>query len=379
MVDVYWRIGMHGDQSTLRRRAETRGDWAPLAPGNLAPGWGDGQGDGRPYLEHMADVARAAEISGFVGGLMPSFPFTDDPFAAAASLIEETRTFRFMVAFQPGFVHPWGAARLSAALQQLSGGRLVYNVITGGGGPAQRWWGDAVEHDRRYARTAEFLDLHRRAWTAQPQDADGEFYRLADARLPVDLAEQPFPEIYFSGSSPAAIAAAGPFADYYLSWLEPQAALTEKFAAVRAASQALGRTPKFAVRIDIVSRDTEAEAWEVVRDGFSDVDLTALAEGRQGDSVGVARARSFIDGPVRDVRDLEVEPHVWGGFSLLRGGPSFGLVGSHEQVAERLNGLIDAGVDAFILAGVPHLEEAFRVGDFVLPRLTYHSPQGALS
>ncbi len=379
MVDVYWRIGMHGDQSSLRRRTETRGDWSPLAPGNIAPGWGDGRGDGRPYLEHMADVARAAEISGFVGGLMPSFPFTDDPFAAAASLVEETRTFRFMVAFQPGFVHPWGAARLSASLQQFSGGRLVYNVITGGGGPAQRWWGDDIEHDRRYARTAEFLGFLRRTWSSQPQNADGEFYRLDHAYLPADLADQPFPEIYFSGSSPAAISSAGPFADYYLSWLEPHAALIEKFDSVRAAARALGRTPRFAVRIDVVSRDTEAEAWQVVRDGFAGVDLTALAEGGGGDSIGVARARSFIDGPVRDVRDLEVEPHVWGGFSFLRGGPSFGLVGSHEQVAERLNALIDAGVDAFILAGVPHLEEAYRVGDFVLPRLTHPSPQGVLS
>ena len=61
-------------------------------------------------------------------------------------------------------------------------------------------------------------------------------------------------------------------------------------------------------------------------------------------------------------RDLEVQPNVWCGLSLIRGGPAFGLVGSYEQVAQRLDKLINLGVDAFILAGNPHLEEAYRIG-----------------
>jgi alkanesulfonate monooxygenase len=305
-----------------------------------------------------------------VGGLLPSFPFTDDPWAAAASLARETTTYRFMIAYQPGFLHPVQAARMSASLQRATGGRVVYNVISGGGGPAQLWWGDKVDHDDRYARTSEFLDVLKGVWDGGPFDHEGRFYRVEGAGLPEPLARQPFPEIYFSGSSPAAIRAAGRHADHYLSWLEPFPALAAKFDQVRAESAAIGRAPRFAVRIDVLARETEEEAWEEIRRGWRHVAPSALrGPEASGDSVGWLRSASFIDWPVRDFREMEASPNVWGGFHLLRGGPAFGLVGSYEQVAARLDELIALGADAFILAGVPHLEESYRVGENVLPLL----------
>jgi alkanesulfonate monooxygenase len=368
-VDIYWRIGTHGDQPSLRRRTASRGEWAPVVPGSLAPGIRDGRRDEYSYVEHMGDVARASETAGFVGGLLPSFPNTDDPWAAAATLARETTTYRFMIAFQPGFLHPVQAARMSASLQRATGGRVVYNIISGGGGPDQLWWGDRVGHDDRYARTSEFLDVLRGVWRGEPFDFDGRFYRVEGARLPERLAAQPFPEIYFSGSSPAAIAAAGRHADYYLSWLEPFHALAEKFDQVRAHS--VERPPKFAVRIDVLARETEQEAWEEIRRGWDNIDPSVL-DGATGDSIGWQRSRSFVTGAVTGHRDLEVTSNVWGGFHLLRGGPAFGLVGSYAQVAERLDELIELGAGAFILAGVPHLEEAYRVGEHVLPLLRGH-------
>ncbi|MEV6986189.1 LLM class flavin-dependent oxidoreductase [Sphaerisporangium sp. NPDC051017] len=367
-IDIYWRIGTHGDQPSLRRRVSSRGEWAPVAPGSLAPGVRDGRRDGYSYVEHMADVARASESSGFVGGLLPSFPFTGDPWATAAALARETTTYRFMIAYQPGFLHPVQAARMSATLQRATGGRVVYNIISGGGGPAQLWWGDRVDHDDRYARTSEFLDVLKGVWGGGPFDYEGRFYRVEGAGLPEPLARQPFPEIYFSGSSRAAIEAAGRHADYYLSWLEPFPDLAAKFAQVREHSAAIGRAPRFAVRIDVLARDTEEAAWDEIRRGWEHVDPSALSS-PDGDSVGWLRSQSFVSWPVRHHRELEVSPNVWGGFHLLRGGPAFGLVGSYEQVAERLDELIGIGVDAFILAGVPHLEEAYRVGEEVLPLL----------
>ncbi|MEU9891235.1 LLM class flavin-dependent oxidoreductase [Sphaerisporangium sp. NPDC051011] len=385
-IDIYWRIGTHGDQPSLRRRVSSRGEWAPVVPGSLAPGVRDGRRDGYSYVEHMADVARASESSGFVGGLLPSFPFTDDPWATAAALARETTTYRFMIAYQPGFLHPVQAARMSATLQRATGGRVVYNIISGGGGPAQLWWGDRVDHDDRYARTSEFLDVLKGVWGGGPFDYEGRFYRVEGAGLPEPLARQPFPEIYFSGSSRAAIEAAGRHADYYLSWLEPFPDLAAKFAQVREHSAAIGRTPRFAVRIDVLARDTEEAAWDEIQRGWEHVDPSALSS-PDGDSVGWLRSQSFVSWPVRHHRELEVSPNVWGGFHLLRGGPAFGLVGSYEQVAERLDELIGIGVDAFILAGVPHLEEAYRVGEEVLPLLKGHelrvtsplSPQTSVS
>jgi alkanesulfonate monooxygenase len=259
---------------------------------------------------------------------------------------------------------------MSASLQRATGGRLVYNIITGGGGPAQLWWGDRVEHDDRYARTSEFLDVLKGTWRGEPFSYSGRFFQVEDAALPAPLAAQPFPEVYFSGSSPAAIDAAGRHSDYYLSWLEPFESLQEKFDGVRQHCERIGRSPRFAVRIDIMARKTEEAAWDEIRRGWEHIDPATLSHTTgQSDSVGAARSRDLRPQATRDFRDLEVAPNVWSGFAHLRPGPAWGLVGSYEQVAERLDDLMDLGADAFILASNPHLEEAYRVGEEVLPLL----------
>uniref|UniRef100_UPI0010417FD1 LLM class flavin-dependent oxidoreductase n=1 Tax=Actinomadura roseirufa TaxID=2094049 RepID=UPI0010417FD1 len=276
-IDVYWRVHMEGDQKSLRRRGGSRGGFAPEIPGSLAPGVRDGAPDGFTHADYIAEVARATEAAGFTGGLLPSFPHTDDPWAAASSLARETSAYRFMIAFQPGFLHPVQAARMTATLQAATGGRVVYNIISGGGGPAQLWWGDKVDHDDRYARTSEFLDVLKGVWTGHETggfDHEGRFYRVEGGRLPASLAGGPLPEIFFSGSSPAAIAAAGRHADYYLSWLEPFDALAEKFAAVREHSPV---PPRFAVRADVLARETDEEAWEEIRRGWAARDRTGRA------------------------------------------------------------------------------------------------------
>ena len=131
-VDIYWRIAMEGESSALRYRTATRGGFAPHKAGNLAPSPRVGEEFGS--ADYMAEVVRATEASGFVGGLMPSFPQTDDPWAAASMLAPASQAYRFMIAFQPGFLHPVQAARMSATLQAATGGRVVYNIISGGGG-----------------------------------------------------------------------------------------------------------------------------------------------------------------------------------------------------------------------------------------------------
>ncbi|HEY8545007.1 MAG TPA: LLM class flavin-dependent oxidoreductase [Acidimicrobiales bacterium] len=311
--DVYWRIPMSGDRSSWRNHPVRRGDWSPPIPGSLTPGTRDGIPDGLSYLEHIIEVARATEAAGFVGGLLPSFPQTDDPWVAAAGAARATTTYRFMVAFQPGFLHPVHAARMSATFQRLSGGRLVFNVISGGGGPAQRWWGDTTSHDDRYARTAEFLDVFRGVWDGGPFDHEGTFYSVEGGGLPPGLAGQPVPEIYFSGSSPAAIETVGRHADHYLSWLEHPDDLRAKFDQVRATSARLGRTARFSVRAHVIARPTEEEAWDEVRRGWDRVDpavIRARNAAATGDSVGAARQLAYQTTTINGYEDLIVAPNI---------------------------------------------------------------------
>ncbi len=378
-IDIFWRIPTHGEPSSHRSRKPWRGDWFPGNDNLTKPGLGGGE-DGTTYIDYLAEIARAAEISGFQGGLIPSFPSTDEPWVISAFLARETKTFRFMIPFQPGFLNPVVAARKTASLQRATGGRALYNIITGGGGPQQLWWGDSVPHDDRYTRTTEFLDVVRGVWRGGPFSYQGKFYQVEEAGLPDPLSQEEFPEIYFSGSSDAALASASKHADYYLSWLEPFDALRDKFKRVKDRTDALGRKIKTAVRVDILARPTEEEAWEEIRKGFANVDPAALARfqgtGEPSESVGAARQRDFRPTTINSYKDLITEPNIFSGFSLLRGGQTQGIVGSYEQVAERLDDLVQLGADSFILASTPHLEEAYRVGEEVLP-LVRGRPSGS--
>ncbi|MET0374034.1 MAG: LLM class flavin-dependent oxidoreductase [Rhizorhabdus sp.] len=371
-IDFYWRLPTHGCHSSIRRGSYNRGDWSDIGPHNQSPGLdAEGQDDGYRYIDHLAQIAKAAETSGFIGGLIPSFPTTDDPWVIAPLLARETRSFRFMLAFQPGFLNPVQAARMSASLQRATGGRTVYNIITGGGGPGQLWWGDSFSHDDRYGRTTEFLDVLKGVWKGGGFDYDGRFYQVRHGGLSPLLAAEDLPEIWFSGSSDAALRSAARHADYYLSWLEPFDALAEKFARVKARTAALGGEQKCAVRVDLVARATEEEAWRDIRIGFENAGGEARAFARRGstDSVGAQRQAALRPSDARRYEDLIIAPNLWGGFNLLRGGPAIGIVGNYEQCAAKLDELIRLGADAFILAATPHLEEAYRVGEEVLPLL----------
>jgi alkanesulfonate monooxygenase len=375
-IDIYWRIPMSGDMSSWRNAPKSRGDWSPTRSGSINPGLRGGEPDGLSYVEHMIDVARAAESAGFYGGLLPSFPMTDDPWIAASAIARATRTFRFMVAFQPGFLNPVHAARMSATLQRLSDNRLVYNIITGGGGPAQRWWGDSNAHDDRYARTNEFLDVLKGVWGGDPFSYDGRFYQVANGGLAGPVGGLESPDLYFSGSSDAAIDAAGRHADYYLSWLEHPDDLRAKFDHVRERSAELGREARFSVRAHVIARPTEEEAWDEVRIGWSRVDAQAIARvrGAGGDSVGAQRQAAYQPGSLQNFEDLIIAPNIWAGIGYLGDFPTVGIVGSYEQAAERLDDLVTLGADSLILSGLPHLEEAYRIGEEVLPLFNGRRP-----
>ncbi len=287
-------------RATLRNQS-THAAWGPIGLGNLAPSITKGESDGIPYHDYMLEVARAAEISGFDGALIPSFPDSEDPWVIAASLARRTKTLRFTIAYQPMWFDPLYARRAAASLQRLSNGRLLFNIITGGGGPQQLWWGDRIAHDDRYVRTTEFLDVFKGVWNGGRFSYEGKFYRLADAELPAALAGQVFPEMYFVGSSDAALQAQGKHADFDLTHLEPRENLRIKFARVKELASKDGRSVKPAVRFNIIARRTPEEAWDVVRRAWAAVDWDAQekrqsARGR-GDSVG-----SFREPPKRGQR-----------------------------------------------------------------------------
>jgi alkanesulfonate monooxygenase len=282
------------------------------------------------------------------------------------ALTQHTTRLRFLVAFRPGVTNPTLAAQQAATFQRLTGGRLLINIVTGGDSSEQRRFGDWLSHDERYARTDEFLSILRGAWSGVPFDFGGWHYRVEGAT--VQRPPDPVPEVFFGGASSAAEDVAARHVDVYLLWGEPPAMVRERIDRVSAKAEASGRQLRFGIRLHVISRDTEQEAWREADRLLETMDPALISAAQQllskSESVGQQRMLSLHGG---DRSELEVSPNLWAGIGLVRPGAGTALVGSHEQVAERIFEYHELGLDEFILSGHPHLEEAYSVGENVLP------------
>jgi alkanesulfonate monooxygenase len=245
--------------------------------------------------------------------------------------------------------------------------------VTGGEKTEQGRFGDHLPHDERYARTGEFLDVIRGAWSGTPYDFDGEYYQVSGAT--VMSPPEPVPQVYFGGSSQAAGPVAAGYADVYLTWGEPPAQVAEKIAWMRRLAAAAGRTLRFGIRLHVITRDTGREAWAEAGRMLDSLDSAEIDTSQRAlaksESVGQDRMRSLHAGYRAGgaASDLEIYPNLWAGIGLVRGGAGTALVGSHEEVADRIEEYAALGIEEFIFSGYPHLEEAYWFGEGVLPEL----------
>lgn len=350
----------------------TRGDGRDVGPATTDRGHNAAALARRPTLGYLGSVAAAAEQAGFTAVLTPTGSGCEDAWVTCAALAATTSRLEFLVAFRPGFLLPTLAAQQAATFQRLSGGRLRLNVVTGGDPVEQRAYGDFLDHDARYARTAEFLEVLRRCFTGERFDFAGEHVRVEGAGLttPVD----DVPPVYLGGASGPAEDVSARLVDTYLTWGEPPSMVRERLDRVREKAAAAGRSLRFGIRLHVVSRDTPEQAWAEADRMLAGMPAAAIAATQDRfarmDSVGQARMASLHRGSAGDgARSLEVSPGLWAGIGLVREGAATALVGSHEQVAERIAEYAELGFEEFVLSGYPHLEEAWRVGEQVLPLL----------
>ena len=271
-------------------------------------------------------------------------------------------------------INPVLAAQMAATYQRISGGRLMLNVVTGGEPREQARFGDTESKATRYARTEEFLSVLRGAWEQPPFDFEGQFFRAEGALVAGGV--EPRPDIYFGGSSGPAGPVAAKHADVYLTWGEPPEQVAEKLEWMRSLAREQGRTLRFGLRVHTLSRDTSEEAWRHAQwllDGI-DPETIAAAQARlaASESTGQARMLALRDGRTSYTarRASSRSPPACGpGVGLVRGGAGTALVGSHDEVADKLAEYHALGIDEFILSGYPHVEEAWWFGEGVMPRL----------
>ncbi|MEU6700151.1 LLM class flavin-dependent oxidoreductase [Pseudonocardia sp. NPDC046786] len=357
-IALHWYLPTAGDGRTL----VDAGQAAQLL------GAGGRTDTGRPAtVEYLAAVAAAAERAGFDAVLTPTGTYCEDAWITTAMLSQHVSRLRFLVAFRPGTLTPTLAAQQAATYQRLTGGRLALNVVTGGEDAEQRRFGDGLGKDDRYARTAEFLTVLRGAWSGTPFDFRGE-HLWAEGALARGTPEPP--PVYLGGASPAAVAVAARHADVYLVWGAPPDQVAAQLAQVRSAAAAHGRTVRFGIRFHLVTRDTADRAWrdaEALLDGADD-ELIAAAQRRLAAERSTGQRRMVaLHGGRRDA--LVVHPNVWAGVGLLRGGAGTALVGSHDEVADRIAEYHRLGIDEFVLSGWPHDEQAAVAGRGLVPAL----------
>jgi alkanesulfonate monooxygenase len=322
-----------------------------------------------PTIAYLGQIARSAEQLGFEGALTPTGAWCEDAWLSTAMLTEVTERLKFLVAFRPGQISPTLSAQMASTFQRQSRGRLLLNVVTGGETAEQRAYGDFLSKDERYERTGEFLDIVRRLWAGESVTYEGKHLRVEGAKL--TRLPDPVPDVYFGGSSAAAGPVAAKHSDVYLTWGEPPDAVNDKLRRIESLAAAENRTIRTGIRLHTISRDTSEEAWRAADRLIAPIsdDMIAKAQAglAQSESEGQRRMRELHKGG--DRRGLEIYPNLWAGVGLLRGGAGTALVGSHTEVADRIEEYARCGITEFIMSGYPCLEEAYWFGEGVLPVL----------
>lgn len=368
-MEIFWFIPTHGDGRYLGTSEGTR-------PVNYS---------------YCKQIAQAADTLGYSGVLLPTGKSCEDAWIAAAMLAPVTEKLKFLVAVRPGLTSPTLSARMAATFDRFSKGRLLVNVVAGGDPVELAGDGLFLNHDDRYELTDEFLSIWREALNGSDVDFDGNYLNVKGGEVLYPPVQKPYPPLYFGGSSSAAMDVASNHVDVYLTWGESPEKVKEKIETMKNKATKKGRTLRFGIRLHVIVRKTEEEAWKSAEELIEHVDEKTIQSAQKAfakmDSEGQKQMSELHKG---DRSDLEVSPNLWAGVGLVRGGAGTALVGDAETVAERMKEYADLGIDTFILSGYPHLEEAYRTAELLFPRLplnhhhdenerTFISPFGGVS
>jgi len=312
--------------------------------------------------DYASRVARRSEEIGFDLTLVAELNLNDikgmeapslDAWSTAAALAAVTRRLELMVAVRPTFHHPALLAKQAANIDHISRGRLSLNVVSS-------WWAEEAsqygvlfdQHDDRYARTAEWLDVVGGMWSEPRYSFSGRYYGVKDAILEPKPVSRPRPTIYAGGESPAAKDLIARRCDAYLMHGDPPERIGQKIADMRARRATTGLPPlTFGFAGYVVCRRTEAEAQREIR-RITDVRASAA---------GYANYQDWIANTKLEQR-VSLED-----YSVSNRGLKSGLVGTPEQIAAQLLEFERAGADLVLLQFSPQLEEMERFAEQVIP------------
>lgn len=326
------------------------GYWMPVFGGWLRNVADEGM---EASWDYARDLAVRAEQIGFDLTLIAELNLNDikgvtepalDAWSTAAAIAAVTSKQELMVAVRPNFHQPALFAKAAANIDRISGGRLSLNVVSS-------WWADEAQqyglqfdqHDDRYARTAEWIDVVRGLWTQERFSFDGRFYRTQDAICSPKPAHAPV--LYAGGESAAAKTMIAERCDAYVMHGDPAAAIAPKIADMKARRADAGGAPMtFGMAAYAIVRDSEAEAK---------AELARITEVRDLPA-GYANFDQWLSGTQLE-RELKLQE-----YAVSNRGLRPNLVGTPEQLRERIAEYEAAGLDLLLLQMSPQKEEMER-------------------
>ena len=325
--------------------------------------------DLRSSWEHCSDIVHAAQDGGFDNVLLPSgYDLGIDTLAFASAIAPSITTMKLLAAIRCGEVWVPQLARQLATINQILNGRLSINIIS------SEMPGETLDGPSRYARTLETMTALRTLLSGKRLDIDGEHLQLHVDAPRICRDSPSTPQFYFGGLSDEArdVAAAG--ADVYLMWPDTEDVIAETITDLQRRASTYGRTLKFGYRVHVVVRETEDEARSAAAHLISAVDAATgdaiRSRSLDSTSVGVRRQAELRESAGNDGF---VEPHLWTGIGKARSGCGAAIVGTPQQVIDKIHRYEAMGIEAFIFSGYPHKDEAERFADLVLPHLN-HGP-----
>lgn len=323
---------------------------------------------------NTSNVLLTADRLGFRNILCPSsYQVGQDTLTFASAVAPLTSNINILTAIRCGEVHPPMLGRAISTLDHILKGRLTINIIS------SNLPGTNLSSEARYQRSREVIEILKQGWTQDHIDFKGEFYNLQlDSTEPMKPYQQNGgPLLYFGGYSDPAVDLCAEHCDVYLMWPETEEKLQGLMENMSRKAAGYGRKVDFGLRVHVIVRETESEAREAAKSLMKYVEDEKGKEIREraldAKSYGVSRQTQ-----TREMADEEgfAEPNLWTGIGRARSGCGAALVGTPDQILEKINRYMKMGMRAFIFSGYPHAEECKLFAKYVLPNIqTFSMPE----
>ena len=335
----YWQLPTSGDarygDATKQRRGEASDPNYPV----FGSGVTDPRQNAFNYYDYIHQVTKAADLSGFTGVFIPDNPDGEEPWIVAGYIARSTQRLRLLTQFDASRGSAVYAAKNAVSFQRYTGGRFAWHITEGSSDEhTRKQLAEFVPKEDILARIDEFITVAKGVLTTYPFNFVGRFFEVQDGGFQGPLSSREVPQVYLGGNTAEQLELSAKHADVHVLEAADHDAIAQQIAAYQQAAK--NRETTFALRIDVLARETREEA--------------------------LADAKRFLgqtDGAIpKDDTAL-----LWPGFAADYTGAKASLIGSYDQVAAALAAYANLGVTQFVLAAVPHFEEAYRVGSYVLP------------